>query len=262
MPQEPLENPRPTQFMLRDLLVATAVIALFLGLLVPAVRYSRELSKRDQCADNMRQVGLAMRNYQDAFLDFPPAYTVDQEGSRLNSWRLLAAAFMECKSTCQKWQMDEPWDSPRNRELNLVAWEAYRCPSDQSAAYYEAPHMMIVGPGMFAEGSTPTQMDDIKDGASDTIMVVETVGLKIPWAAPRDLEADKVTFEINSPKTPGISSNHSGGANCLFVDGAVRFLSDSTSPQQVQAMCTRAGGEVVELPPPERQTSTTHQSER
>ena len=248
MPQEPQENRPSGQFTLRDLLVATAVIALLLGLIVPAVRYSRELSKRDQCADNMRQVGLAMHNYQDAWGTFPSAYTVGKEGCPLNSWRLLPIGPLTRNLTDLKWERDEPWDSPGNLMLGSQHIDTYQCPSDLSAdkdrakRTNETNYTLIVGPGMFAEGSSPTRPDDIKDGASNTIMVVEAVGLKIPWAAPRDLEADKVTFEINSPKTPGISSNHPGGANCLFVDRAVRFLSDSTSRQEVWAMCTRAGG--------------------
>ena len=248
MPQEPLGNRRPPQFTLRSLLVAIAVIALLLGLAVSGIRHARALAQRTQCANNLKQLGLAMHNYYDAFGSFPAAYAVDKDGHPINSWRLPLSGYLEAGPPRPRSFYEEPWDSPVGLRHTMTSIPCYHCPSDSSAAKNETNYVLIVGPGMFAEGPTPTQLDDIKDGASNTIMLVETVGAKIPWAAPRDLEADKITFEINPAKTLGISSNHSGGANCAFVDRSVRFLSNSTPPQQVRAMCTRADGEAVTLP--------------
>jgi prepilin-type processing-associated H-X9-DG protein len=42
-----------------------------------------------------------------------------------------------------------------------------------------------------------------------------------------------------------MGSYHTGGANIALADGSVRFLRDSTSPQTLVALCTRAGGEVL-----------------
>ena len=245
MPQEPLGKRPRGQFTLRDLLVATAVIALLLGLVMSALQHARALRNRDYCAINLRHLAIATRTYHDAYVCFPAAYTVDKDGHRLNSWRALLLGFLDSRAFFPKYRHDAPWDSTANLPFTTQSLPYHHCPSDPSAAPSETNYTLIVGPGMFADGSSPIQFEDIKDGVSNTIMFVETVDLKIPWAAPRDLEADKITFEINPAKTPGISSNHPGGANCAFVDGSVRFLSNSTPPQQVRAMCTRAGGETV-----------------
>ena len=73
-------------------------------------------------------------------------------------------------------------------------------------------------------------------------MVVEACSLNIPWMKPQDIDENSVGA-ICSPN--GISSKHVGGAHILLSDGTVRFLSVNVSPQIVDALVTRDGGEPV-----------------
>lgn len=246
MSNEPLGSDRPAQFTLRYVFVVVAVIAMLLGITLPAVRHARENAERIQCRNNMKQTALAMRNYLDYQGCFPPAYVADKQGRPLNGWRAILLPHLECGNLVPSYRFDMPWDSPGNLRYSAARINTYHCPCDPLAAGNETNYLAIVGPGMFWEGPAPTRFESITDGAANTIALVEALGAKIPWAAPRDLEAGKVTFAINAPQPLGISSNHPGCANVAMCDGSVRTLSNSTSPEHVRALCTRSGGEKVE----------------
>lgn len=67
---------------------------LFAAFVTPTLVLARDSSQRMQCSSNVKQIALAVLNYESAYKQLPPAYTVDAEGKRLHSWRTLILPFM------------------------------------------------------------------------------------------------------------------------------------------------------------------------
>ena len=232
--------------------VVVVVGGILVALLLPAVQAAREAARRMQCSNNLKQIGLAMHNYNQQYGCFPPAFIADKHGKAMHSWRVLILPFMDQKSLYDRYRFDEPWDGPHNKALASQMPAVYRCPTEAGPDSVQTSYAMIVGPHAFSDGPTPRKFGDIKDGLSNTIMVAECAGAGINWLEPRDLDTEKMTYHIQSPNgdrkpdKSDICSDHAGVANVLFCDGAVRTLSFGLDPEILKALMTIDGGEKVD----------------
>ena len=86
-------------FTLVELLVVIAIIGILIALLLPAVQAAREAARRSQCANNMKQMGLATHNYHDTFRCFPPGTISpgesDSTQKTLINWAIALLPFLE-----------------------------------------------------------------------------------------------------------------------------------------------------------------------
>lgn len=237
--------------------VASLFVLLFCGgilvaLLLPAVQAAREAARRMQCTNNLKQIGLALLNYEQANKCFPPAFIPDENGKPKHSWRVLILPYLECNSTYNEYRFDEPWDSPHNKALASQMPMVYRCPTEGGPGSLLTSYAMIVGPHAISDGPTPRRFVDIKDGSSNTILVAEAAGAGINWMEPRDLNTEEMTFCIKQFRDDGqesyindISSCHIGTANVVLGDGSVRSLPSSLNPKVLEALMTIDGDEKV-----------------
>jgi hypothetical protein len=228
-------------------LVAVGISVLLCGgvlvaLLLPAVQAAREAARRMQCSNNLKQIALALHNYHDVYRSFPPAYTVDENGRPMHSWRTLILPFLEQQALYSQIDLNEPWDSPKNQAFHNVSIPSYTCPSSPPSP--NCSYFAIVGPNTLFPGSRGVSLSEVTDGTSNTIAVVEMSGSGNVWMAPVDVDLQKMQFRLNqSPSDP--SSHHPGGLNVALGDGAVRFISDNIDPNTLRALITINEGQPV-----------------
>jgi prepilin-type processing-associated H-X9-DG protein len=214
-------------------------VAVLTALLLPAVQSAREAARRAQCTNNLKQVLLAMHNHLAANDKFPRDYT-DKDGKPLLSWRVAILPYIEQAELYNKFKLDEPWDSPHNKELLKEMPATYRCPDVTGAEPFTTTYRGFVGQGALFETGQDVGIAGVTDGTSNTIAVVEAKEA-VPWTKPDDLPFDQAA----KPSLFGAGSPHPGGFNCGFADGSVRFIKNSIAPMVFKALITRAGGEVI-----------------
>ena len=232
----------------------TAVVAIvwvaFL-ITVSRVPHNPGPGARATCENNLKNLSLALLAYEAEHGRFPPAYIADENGRPMHSWRVLILPYLEQRHLYDQYDFSEPWDGPNNSKLETQvpypSSAVYRCPAEGNKPVPTTSYVAVVGPNTVWPGSESTSLDDFGCDLSKTILLVEVVNSGIHWMEPRDLHVVQMAPTINPASGQGISSPHPAGANVAFADGHVRFLPESISPEDLRAMLTRSGGELVDL---------------
>ena len=100
-----------------------------------------------QCANNLKQIGLALHAYHERYGVLPPAYVADANGRPMHSWRVLLLPFLEQQSLYDWYDFREPWDGPHNIKLLNNTPSCYICPSRLSYPTTVTSYVAITGPG-------------------------------------------------------------------------------------------------------------------
>jgi prepilin-type processing-associated H-X9-DG protein len=233
-------------------IVAAVVVGLLMcggllvALLLPAVQAAREAARRTQCANNLKQIGVAMHNYHDTRGSFPPAYVSDADGKPMHSWRVELLPYLERGDIYNAYDRSQAWDSEANRRFVSQRPDVYGCPSTAAggAGSQNTSYVVVQGPETVFDADKPCKIASITDGTSNTILVVEAPHANIPWTEPRDLNFDELSMVLNGGANSP-HSDHPGGLQVLLADGSVRFLSKSIAPEQLRALLTKAGNETI-----------------
>lgn len=252
MPLPAPAAPTPAGFHMtvsRWLAVVPAVaLLLALGRVVCDVCYcdATPAARRAQCVNNMKQILLALHNYESVHGCFPPAYVVGPDGKPWHSWRVLILPYLDESPTYGRYRFDEPWNGPNNITLLKTIPPVYVCPSpDDGWGSRPSPtrtsYLAFTGPGTGFPGARPSRLDGFRDGFGKTVLIAEFTDASVPWTAPRDLDVSNLSFRVNDPKRPGPSSRHPGGANLGHADGSIRFRKNSEPPAGLKALVTIDG---------------------
>lgn len=216
------------------------LLAAYLWREVPKAREGIDSSV---CLANQSNFHLEMLNYHDKYHRLPPAYIADEHGRPMHSWRILlleTSRDPDAVAIYKAYRFDEPWDGPHNRLLADKMPRFYACHSDVRRRGEPRPnglsnYVLVTGPGTLFPGKESASLDDIKDIHRDTILVAETLP-GVPWLKPQDLEVDRMSFRINDPARPSISSAHPNCSIVALLDGRVERLPETTTPEALRDM--------------------------
>jgi len=216
--------------------IGAVLIALFL----PGVRRSREPARRTQCLNNIRNIALALHNYEAHYHALPPAYTVNADGKPLHSWRTLILPYLDQKALYETIDLSKPWDDPANAVACNTRISIYHCPSD-TCPMDHTTYLASVGPNGCFRLTEPRPLSDITDGLSETLMVIEAPSDRsVPWMSPDDAD-EQLILSIG----PESKLAHAAGMDAAFCDGRVRFLSAAMPAATRRALISIAAGDKV-----------------
>jgi prepilin-type processing-associated H-X9-DG protein len=246
--------PTPTRrTLLNGVSPLRIAVGVFVGLLLLfALAYmsicpAPEAARRAKCCDSLRDIRIAMNGYQAKYGTYPPPYTVDKQGRRMHSWRALLLEFLD-RDLYAKYDFNHPWNSPHNLTVAdmMTRNGPYHCPSEAPEKSLWTSYVMIVGPTAFGNGSTGRKPDEITDGLTNTLAIVEMSPSGILWTAPYDLNVAEMSYRINDPDQPGLRSRHSEGVVVVFADGHIQYIANGLDPDLLKALTTINGGEEID----------------
>lgn len=220
--------PRPADraaFTLVELLVVITLIGFLAGLLMPAVQAARESSRRTQCINNIKQIGLALKAYEDSFRVYPAGYistpgvgNYDQQSGDWGpgwSWLALSLPFIEQDTLSHNLQTNLPCWDPDNAAATQAAVSVFLCPS----------------------ANNPTGTVAVVDinGANLAVFgrsnYVHNVGFNDLWSAPAGVDYDQIANGVMY-RNSRISSAYvtDGLSNTVFAGERAPYLSDAIWP--------------------------------
>jgi prepilin-type processing-associated H-X9-DG protein len=249
--------------IVQTVLVILVLLILVGGFLLPTVSKVRDAARRAECRNNLRQLGLSLRDYGDTFNRFPAAAMPNPNlppEERL-SWVVAIAPFVEASPLYNKMAKDKSWQADENRFAALLQYRILLCP-----AYPEGPPVSTLSPthyvGIAGVGSNAAELPltdpragffgydrqlTLKDaGQTSTLLVAaETGRAEGSWIAAgpatvRGLEPDGLPYLGADGQFGGL---HRQGTNAVFADGSVRFIPNATGRDVLEALAVLRGRE-------------------
>ena len=121
-------------FTLVELLVVIAIIGILVALLLSAVQAAREAARRLQCVNNLKQMGLALQNYEGTYRSLPPGSTGPPSTAAptppyRHGWVAMTLPWIEQGSLKEAYNMNANWYDPSNTGVIVIPLDVYHCPS-------------------------------------------------------------------------------------------------------------------------------------
>jgi prepilin-type processing-associated H-X9-DG protein len=147
--------------------------------------------------------------------------------------------YLEQEALYREFRLNEPWDSPHNRQLIERMPEIYRNPSARPSNSH-ASYLVPSGKGSIFEGKEGTPFRSMTDGTANTLLVLEVnEETSVIWTKPDDF-----AYDVNKPLA-GLGTAHPGGFMAAMADGSVRFIAATIDPDTFLRLLMMADGKPV-----------------
>ena len=147
--------------------------------------------------------------------------------------------YLEQQALYGQFRLNEPWDSPHNRQLIERMPALYRNPS-AGPSNSHASYLVPSGKGSIFEGKEGTSIRSIVDGTSNTLLLLEVNGeTSVIWTKPDDF-----AYNVSKPLA-GLGAAHPGGFLAAMADGSVQFLAATIDPDTFLRLLMMDDGKAV-----------------
>jgi len=221
----------PNGFTLVELLAVLAIIGTLIGLLLPAVQRARETSRRMQCSNNLKQMGVALSNYEQANKRFPPGN--DQAGERYHAWSSFVLPFLEQSTVSGRIDYSKHWDDRGgNSAIADLTIPTYVCPSGIKSFAGKQDYAGVLGSSINGNGQQLAIVNgsDLQFLTSGVLYATGTT-LYVP---PR---YDAGTVPSQQPRLPARAAQISDGLSRTLL------VIEAVDREQVGAADTRRSGD-------------------
>jgi hypothetical protein len=197
-------------------------------------------SARMVSSNNLKQISLAVYNYESTFGHYPPAATLGKKGKKLLSWRVAILPYIEQEELFKKFNQDEPWDSEHNLKVfkDNPMPKIFAVPGTKNLDDKKTHYQVFVGNGAMFETVAALKVSDMRDGTSNTVMIA-TAATAVEWTKPDDIEFDP------KAEMKKLLLVQNGVTTMAMGDGSVRAVSETLAEMTLKAVITRNGGEVI-----------------
>lgn len=224
---------------------------ILVGMFLPPVPGSGgPASIRTQNANRMRQIALAILNYESANGHFPPAYVADEQGKPMYSWRVLILPYLDESDVFKKFNRDEPWDGPNNRQLiDALSVNSPLFQDESQRLSGKTNYKLIVGPETAFVDDQTVGFNAILAGAANTVLLVEDTANPVCWMEPSDVTIDQAIdiFDREENANTMLHEKETKFSKTIFnysaialMDGSTRFVGPLETPSEMREFFTIA----------------------